>query len=185
MYQLHLIPKNIRILNITKFINWIIYHLSIYFSGRMELLWLFDCGSISSRANPGRGKGVVHVAFIPSSSCLQVGQIVEITKWHFDNHGKYCRRSVQFNIRPLYHCIHICRYGNAAIRQRLYWICLWKVGLWTTSMELHWLLAQFYDSVPCSLWRMDWVHVGLPLGCRKGMCSIFPCYCTNRKFSHS
>ena len=143
----------------------------------MELLWLFDCGSISSRAHPGRGKGVVHVAFIPSSSCLQTGQIVEIIKWHSYNHGKHCRRSVQSNLRPLYHCLHLCRDGNAALWQGLHWQSLWKMGLWAPKVELHRLHAQFYDCVQSALWRMDWIHVGLYLRSWTRLCSLLFGHC--------
>ena len=163
-----------------KYLYWI-----FFISGQMELLWLLNCGIVYSGAVLRRSKRSIDVAFIPSSPCLQIGQIMEILKWYFDNHGKHCRRSVQSNIRPLYYCIHIRCYGNATFWQRLYWICLWKVGLWTSQVEFYGFHAQFYDSVPCTLWRMDWIYVGLHVGRRQGLCPILPGYRSNWKPCHS
>ena len=112
-----------------------------YFLGWLELFWLPNSRIVFGGAHIRRGKRLVHVAFIPSSPCLQTGQIVEIIKWHSYNHGKHCRRSVQSNLRPLYHCLHLCRDGNAAVWQGLYRIRLRKMGLRATKVEFYRFLA--------------------------------------------
>ena len=137
LYRTQCILSRSAILIFSYIIIWMITIFSCFVLGWLELFWLPNSRIVFGGAHIRRGKRLVHVAFIPSSSCLQTGQIVEIIKWHSYNHGKHCRRSVQSNLRPLYHCLHLCRDGNAALWQGLYRIRLRKMGLRATKVEFY------------------------------------------------
>lgn len=76
----------------------------------------------------------------------------------------------QLNSRPndLYFCL--CCPGNVTVWRELSSIQKCYAFSWTmwqnSSMEFLWFYAFLYDCLPCSMWRMDWIYVGLSWGKR-------------------
>ena len=86
----------------------------------MELLRLPNRGPVPGGAS-GRGRqGLVNAPILPSPSCLQTGQIMEVSQRHPHHHGQHRGRPVQPDFRPLYYHFHLRCDGHAALWQGLH-----------------------------------------------------------------
>ena len=151
----------------------------------MELLRLPDRRALAGRA-AGRGReGPLHVALLPPAPRLQAGQIVEVAQRHPDHHGEHDRSSLQPDLRPLHHHLHLRRHGDAALRQGLHGARLRTLGVRHATLELHRLHAQLHDRLPRAVRGVDRVHVGLHLRRRALLRPLLPRNRPRRESRHS
>ena len=115
-------------------------------SGWLELFRFPHCCLVIGGVVGGGCLRSIDAQILPSTSCVQTGQVMEVSQWHPDNHDEYCRGTLKSDLRPLYHHLHFRCDGDAVIWKGLRSPCLLLGRLCHAKMELHRFHAQVQHS---------------------------------------
>ena len=84
----------------------------------------------------------------------------------------------------MHHNLHLRRDGDAAVREGLREQRVRVGRLCHAEVELHGLHAQLHDCLPCAVWRVDRVNVGLHLRQWQGLHPLLHGHCPGWKSRH-
>ena len=113
-------------------------------SGWVELFWFpHRCLVIGRVVGWGRLRSL-DAPILPSTSCVQTGQVMEVSQRHPDNHDEHSGGALKSDLRPVYHHLHFRCDGDAVIWKGLRSPCLLLGRLRYAKMELHRFHAQVF-----------------------------------------
>ena len=134
------------LLKISNAFNFIYILLTDYFLGWLELFWFPHRCIVIGRVVGWGCLRSLDAQIFPSTSCVQTGEILEISQWHLDDHDEHRWGALQSDLCLVYHHLYLRCDGDAVIWKGLRSPCLLLGWLRYAKMELHRFHAQVKTS---------------------------------------